>query len=1138
LDNAAAVSGPAPLSARTFTKPDTKKIKAKQTPPAIVFSPQRFVPRTSHANQEESDEEENDSMSEMTFDLGSTHQSNTSSRRQSMSPSSVTSNEDEAEEVSGDETSDEEEEEEMDDRQDEDSEVSSLEEAVEEEHDASEAEDEDDFETDSDESEGEDEIVVWKEKRTRVVIDDVDDDDVPGMEYDNDDEYDPDDDETEAEEAEDDDESEDLELDEDDIRVTQKRSAEEVETRGTPAKERATVTHTAEASEIHQPSDEDENTDIAVAEIIQGGQSDDEDVMEVEAISDDSDSDEASDKDGNINAGLDSDDDLGEEGYDDHSECLLPTQESGEVVPPVVVDFEEQDTENMQKSQRVVEEDDVENHHQSTSPVLDEAVAESDEKVPLIPDDGKFQSDDEHPPTIDGAFIRNEVDMPKVDPRNGGPIQEQSTLATAPATDTSPAKEAAGSLDAMSEEALTESLYHKASECVPIDTEVIKTEEVPCDTHVDVTSDPSVESATTASCVCDGDFFMEVEETEKVVETTQECGSKSLMRIPEEDSLEAVATAEPSDPEPGDHAVTLGYVEEVQTSFDDSSLFSDDEENAVVVSSLVQGNMFDIGDQPSRSRGSKTSHGTTAELKTSVADTKSLAATKMRFDQSTAETAAIQSHSTQNDKPTSAERTEKKATSRKVKIAAFAQTNNQETPSAVLPEDAPVIIATRGRSLHRSRSEGIVKQGHWTLGSQIGQGSFGVVHVGMNTRNGTLMAVKTIPMQPAIMTDVRREIDLLKSLHHKNIVRYYGAEINGRTLHIFQEWVPGGSISGLLSKFGSFSLPVIQSYVEQTLHGLAYLHENNIIHRDIKGSNILVNDEGIVKLADFGASRKIAHLHGDMMMSMTVRGTPYFMAPEVFEQQYSSKADIWAIGCVLFQMATGAAPWKSLGFDNPFSMCRHVQTTEGPPSLPPKHPFTKSHLYNHFLAVMTCCFNRNPSERPTVVELLKDSFFFEMDYFSDDDHTEGPGLFSPGLDRSMAGGSPMTSMKAFAGTAPSPERTPSRPRSSSVGPRRSPFMSPPRPKRKETHATNPLPYSSPAKDTSEWPDWATKNYSEKSASQTVSSGMQDSLALSTDSSSRASEALMQSTLMRSPLQGLQFLSLTDQALLPKCNPKE
>jgi Protein kinase domain len=145
-------------------------------------------------------------------------------------------------------------------------------------------------------------------------------------------------------------------------------------------------------------------------------------------------------------------------------------------------------------------------------------------------------------------------------------------------------------------------------------------------------------------------------------------------------------------------------------------------------------------------------------------------------------------------------------------------------------------LKQKGRTKHCSRSEGIIKPGRWALGSKIGSGAFGVVHMGMNTQTGTLMAVKSFEMDRAVMKDIRREILLLKSLVHPNIVRYYGAEMDKDKLCIFQEWVPAGSVTELLARFGPFTLSVIRSYLSQTLSGLSYLHSQDIMHRDIKGS--------------------------------------------------------------------------------------------------------------------------------------------------------------------------------------------------------------------------------------------------------------------------------------------------------------
>ena len=147
------------------------------------------------------------------------------------------------------------------------------------------------------------------------------------------------------------------------------------------------------------------------------------------------------------------------------------------------------------------------------------------------------------------------------------------------------------------------------------------------------------------------------------------------------------------------------------------------------------------------------------------------------------------------------------------------------------------------------------------------------------------------------MQAMQHEVLMLRSLHHENIVRYLGTERTGDTLSIFLEYVPGGSVRSLLERFGCFEEAVIRIYARQLLLGLEYLHSNGIAHRDIKGGNVLVSNDGRIKLADFGASTRL-HQRGTAGGTGAygggqgaTKGTPLWMAPEVIaSQHYNEKA--------------------------------------------------------------------------------------------------------------------------------------------------------------------------------------------------------------------------------------------------------
>lgn len=164
---------------------------------------------------------------------------------------------------------------------------------------------------------------------------------------------------------------------------------------------------------------------------------------------------------------------------------------------------------------------------------------------------------------------------------------------------------------------------------------------------------------------------------------------------------------------------------------------------------------------------------------------------------------------------------------------------------------------------------------------------------------------------------LEREVDLLKNLHHQNIVGFLGTALSGNMISILMEYVPGGSISNVLNRFGPLPEKVLALYTRQIVEGVVYLHDNRVIHRDLKGNNIMLMPSGVIKLIDFGCARRLNCLthsgsRSDFLKSM--HGTPYWMAPEVInETGHGKKSDIWSIGCTVFEMAMGKPPLAHMG---------------------------------------------------------------------------------------------------------------------------------------------------------------------------------------------------------------------------------
>uniref|UniRef100_A0A3B5M765 Mitogen-activated protein kinase kinase kinase 19 n=1 Tax=Xiphophorus couchianus TaxID=32473 RepID=A0A3B5M765_9TELE len=209
----------------------------------------------------------------------------------------------------------------------------------------------------------------------------------------------------------------------------------------------------------------------------------------------------------------------------------------------------------------------------------------------------------------------------------------------------------------------------------------------------------------------------------------------------------------------------------------------------------------------------------------------------------------------------------------------------------------------------------------WAKGEVLGKGAYGTVSIQITLKLNTLLiAVKQVCLDSSDPDAAKKEynrlqgeVELLKTLCHSNIVGFLGTSLYQHVVSIFMEYIPGGSIASILHRFGPLPERVLALYTHQILEGVAFLHQNRVIHRDLKGNNVMLMPTGVIKLIDFGCARRLSCLNhtapnsGELLKS--IHGTPYWMAPEIInESGYGRKSDIWSVGCTVFEMATGKPP--------------------------------------------------------------------------------------------------------------------------------------------------------------------------------------------------------------------------------------
>ncbi|KAF6772971.1 hypothetical protein AHF37_06830 [Paragonimus kellicotti] len=265
--------------------------------------------------------------------------------------------------------------------------------------------------------------------------------------------------------------------------------------------------------------------------------------------------------------------------------------------------------------------------------------------------------------------------------------------------------------------------------------------------------------------------------------------------------------------------------------------------------------------------------------------------------------------------------------------------------------------------------DGIVSKsdphGNYELIEKLGSGASGTVWQASDKRNGRMIAIKMMKLSKQPNRDlIISEIEVMKELRHESIVNYLDSHLVRSTneLWVVMEYLDGGALTNVVMET-IMDPPLIAAVTKECVKALAYLHDRNIIHRDIKSDNVLLGKQGQVKLTDFGFC---AQLGNRQSKRDTMVGTPYWMAPEVVNKtvQYGEKIDIWSLGIMVIEMLDGEPPYIH---EQPLRAIMLIQANGKPK---PKAKITNPAMADF----LDRCLVVNPDRRASANELLSHRF--------------------------------------------------------------------------------------------------------------------------------------------------------------------
>uniref|UniRef100_A0ACD5WV11 Uncharacterized protein n=1 Tax=Avena sativa TaxID=4498 RepID=A0ACD5WV11_AVESA len=325
----------------------------------------------------------------------------------------------------------------------------------------------------------------------------------------------------------------------------------------------------------------------------------------------------------------------------------------------------------------------------------------------------------------------------------------------------------------------------------------------------------------------------------------------------------------------------------------------------------------------------------------------------------------------------------------------------------------------------------MVAVGEWTRGPTIGRGASGTVSLAVDRRTGGVLAVKSVGADRA--AELRREQSILRGLSSPYVVRCLdsvevsASEDGSGRYDMLMEYAPGGSLADEIRRCGGrCEEDLIRSRARDILSGLAHVHGAGVAHCDVKGRNVLIGSDGRAMIADFGCARRTGSgIAGEKMLG---GGTPMFMAPEAARgEEHGPAADIWALGCTVIEMATGAAPWQR--FASPVATLHHVAFSGEVPEFPrwlsdegknflgrcllqdARERWTAEQLLEHeFVAVSAAAVSSSSNSLPVMTEkemfVSPKSVLDQAPWEEDDDTTEDSTAGPSDRVRALAAGAP------------------------------------------------------------------------------------------------------------------------------------